>query len=415
MVSLVVSKWCVMNPPVLLSLDADRATRLQQISAYFPHASGNDLDTAWQGGRSTALQRLRDVNAEDYARSRNHLAGAVTGLSPYLRHGCLSLPETVADVQARFGKRAHKLTAELSYRDYFRQVWYRFGDAIMQPMEQTKVALGQKPMPAFITQGFTGLVCMDEIVRQLQRDGYLHNHARMWFAAYVVHWLKSDWRQAADWFEAQLLDGDTASNHLSWQWIASSFSSKPYVFNKENLLKFGGESWCQQCRVACPFEASYEQLHQQLFTDAVVTEKTVTHRLKPPEPSPKGVATLVWVHDEMLSSAHAMHSFNLPAVFVFDPALYQHWPLKRLQFMADCLAEMPGVEIWAGETKQVLAQRAQGRILTQNTPQQALKQAANTLNIEWRAEPGLTDAAFSDHQLMRFSRYWKVVEPALVR
>ncbi|WP_232410973.1 FAD-binding domain-containing protein [Methylophilus sp. 5] len=415
MVSLVVSEWCVMNPPALLSLDADRPTRLQQISAYFPHASGNDLDAAWQGGRISALQRLRDVNAEDYARSRNHLAGAVTRLSPYLRHGCLSLPETVAHVQARFGKRAHKLTAELSYRDYFRQVWYRFGDAIMQQMEQPKVALGQKPIPAFITQSFTGLVCMDEIVQQLQRHGYLHNHARMWFAAYVVHWLKGDWRQAADWFEAQLLDGDIASNHLSWQWIASSFSNKPYVFNKENLLKFGGESWCQQCRVACPFEASYEQLHQQLFTDAVVTEKAVTHRLKPPEPSPKGVATLVWVHDEMLSSTHAMHSFNLPAVFVFDPTLYQHWPLKRLQFMADCLVEMPGVEVWAGETRQVLAQRAQGRILTQNTPQQVLKQAASTLNIEWRAEPSLTDAALSDHQLMRFSRYWKVVEPTLAR
>ena len=176
----------------------------------------------------------------------------------------------MADVQARFGKHAHKLAAELSYRDYFRQVWYRFGEAIMQPMESPKVGLGDKPMPDFIAQGFTGLVCMDEIVRQLQQHGYVHNHARMWFAAYVVHWLKVDWRQAADWFETQLLDGDTASNHLSWQWIASSFSNKPYLFNKENLIKFGGESWCQQCRVACPFEGSYEQLHQQLFTEAVV-------------------------------------------------------------------------------------------------------------------------------------------------
>jgi len=403
------------QPPTRITLASDRYERLAQIRDCFPQASGPDLSLAWQGGRTAALQKLSAVDAESYARSRNQLTGAVTGLSPYLRHGCLSLPETVADIQARFGKRAHKLTAELSYRDYFRQVWYRFGEAIMQPMEQPKVALGEKPMPDFIAQGFTGLVCMDEIVRQLQQHGYVHNHARMWFAAYVIHWLKIDWRQAADWFETQLLDGDTASNHLSWQWIASSFSSKPYLFNKENLIKFGGESWCQQCRVACPFEGSYEQLHQQLFTDTVAANKPVTHHLSPPAPEPKGVASLVWIHDEMLSPSHALHAFNLPAVFVFDPVLYQHWPLKRLQFMADCLAEMPGAEVWLGETEQVLAQRAQGRILTQNTPQQVLKQAVKTLNMEWRDPPQLTDAALSDHQLMRFSRYWKAVEPTLVR
>jgi deoxyribodipyrimidine photo-lyase len=403
------------QPPTRITLAPDRYERLAQIRDCFPQATGPDLSQAWQGGRAAALQKLSAVDAEGYARSRNQLTGAVTGLSPYLRHGCLSLPETMADVQARFGKHAHKLAAELSYRDYFRQVWYRFGEAIMQPMESPKVGLGDKPMPDFIAQGFTGLVCMDEIVRQLQQHGYVHNHARMWFAAYVVHWLKIDWRQAADWFETQLLDGDTASNHLSWQWIASSFSNKPYLFNKENLIKFGGESWCQQCRVTCPFEGSYEQLHQQLFTDAVVADKPATHHLNPPEPTPKGVASLVWIHDEMLSPTHALCAFNLPVVFIFDPTLYQHWPLKRLQFMADCLAEMPGVDIWLGETHQVLAQLAQGRIITQNTPQQALKHAAAGLEIEWRTEPVLTEAPLSDHQLMRFSRYWKAVEPALTR
>jgi len=400
--------------PTRITLAADRSERLAQIRDCFPQASGPDLSPAWQGGRTSALARLSAVDAENYARSRNQLTGAVTGLSPYLRHGCLSLPETMADVQARFGKHAHKLAAELSYRDYFRQVWYRFGEAIMQPMESPKVGLGDKPMPDFIAQGFTGLVCMDEIVRQLQQHGYVHNHARMWFAAYVVHWLKVDWRQAADWFETQLLDGDTASNHLSWQWISSSFSSKPYIFNKENLTKFGGESWCQQCRVSCPFEGSYEQLYQQLFTEAVVAPPPA-HHIKPPPPTPKGVASLVWIHDEMLSPTHALCAFNLPAVFIFDPALYQHWPLKRLQFMADCLAEMPGVDIWLGQTNQVLARLAQGRIITQNTPQQALKQAAAGLNIEWRTEPVLTETPLSDHQLMRFSRYWKAVEPSLTR
>ena len=35
-----------------------------------------------------------------------------------------------------------------------------------------------------------------------------------------------------------LLDGDAASNHLSWQWVAGTFSAKPYLFNAENVAKF---------------------------------------------------------------------------------------------------------------------------------------------------------------------------------
>ena len=66
-----------------------------------------------------------------------------------------------------------------------------------------------------------------------------------------------------------------------------------------------------------------------------------------------------------------------------------------------------------GQTNQVLARLAQGRIITQNTPQRALKQAVAGLDIEWRTEPILTETSLSDHQLMRFSRYWKAVEPSL--
>ena len=93
---------------------------------------------------------------------------------------------------------------------------------------------------------------MDGFIRDLMLEGYVHNHARMWFAAYVVHWLKVDWREAADWFENYLLDGDKASNHLSWQWVASINSSKPYYFNKENLARYTGEKYCANCKNQLP-------------------------------------------------------------------------------------------------------------------------------------------------------------------
>ncbi|BEV09386.1 FAD-binding domain-containing protein [Methylophilus sp. DW102] len=408
------------QPPVRLTLATDRRERLAQIRTCFPQANGPDLDDRWQGGRVAALQRLSAIDAEAYGHSRNHLQGAVTRLSPYLRHGCLSLQEAVTVVRQSVGNRGIKLIAELSYRDYFRQVWYRFGEAIKQPMEAPKVALGDHPLPAFIEQGFTGLVCMDEIVRSLRQEGYLHNHARMWFAAYVLHWLKVDWRQAADWFEQQLLDGDWASNHLSWQWIGASFSHKPYFFNKENIVKFGGDPWCQQCHVRCPFDASYETLQQQLFSalppqtadqasvasNAHMPLEITAQRLPSHDDS-----ALIWLHDEMLSPEHALLKSKATRVFAFDPALYGQWPLKRLQFMADCLSEIPEADIWIGSTAQVLASYSQRHIISQNTPNAQLKAAADDARLTWLNEPSLYDTCFSDHELMRFSRYWKKVEP----
>jgi deoxyribodipyrimidine photo-lyase len=409
------------QPPVRLTLATDRYERLAQIRDCFPLAAGPDLGEMWQGGRSVALQRLSAIDAVAYSRSRNHLDGTVTRLSPYLRHGCLSLQEAVDAIRKDFGPRGLKLIAEFSYRDYFRQVWGRFGDGIKQAMEPPKVVLGQNSLPDFIGQGFTGLVCMDEIVRGLQHEGYVHNHARMWFAAYVVHWLTVDWRQAADWFEQHLLDGDQASNHLSWQWIASSFSHKPYYFNKENIIKFGGDRWCQQCRVRCPFDASYEALEQRLFTieptpKAKTSTTTAAQRPAPQAehlPSAADTDTLVWLHDEMLSPSHPLLIRNAPVVFVFDPALYGQWPLKRLQFMADCLSEIPQAEVWAGSTSEVLASFSQGQVISQDTPNTALKTVANDTRLTWIKEPSLYDIPFSDHELMRFSRYWKKVEPLL--
>ena len=77
----------------------------------------------------------------------------------------------------------------------------------------------------------------DAWVAELKHTGYLHNHARMWLASYVVHLRKVHWRAGADWLYAHLLDGDLASNHLSWQWVAGTGSHKPYLFNAENVAR----------------------------------------------------------------------------------------------------------------------------------------------------------------------------------
>ncbi len=250
--------------PEQLYLPADRASRLASIRAAFPGLEGPDCPTP--GGRAAGLLRLQRVDPVAYDRSRNFLDGAVTGLSPYVRHGCITLGEARAhSLRVVPAQRAWKFIFELAWRDFWRRVWKSLGPAVRKDVERPKVALGQAPLPDDVRKGRTGLPCMDATVRQLVDEGYVHNHARMWFASYCVHFRKLSWRSCADWFMGHLIDGDLASNHLSWQWVASTFGAKPYIFNKENVVKYSGNRWCAGCTARCPFDDSYPALSRRLF------------------------------------------------------------------------------------------------------------------------------------------------------
>lgn len=381
----------------------------------FPQSVGPDLTGEWAGGRSAALRRLNAIDAITYEKNRNFLNGAVTKISPYLRHGCITLPEAVEHVKNQFGDKAEKLIFELAWRDYWRQVWYYKGDQILSDLESPKVAVGRRPLPDDIREGNTGLPCMDGFIKDLLAEGYVHNHARMWFAAYVLHWRKVGWREAADWHEQHLLDGDKASNHLSWQWVASLFSSKPYYFNKENLARYTGEKYCATCKVKCPFDDSYDNLFNELFSDTVTVQPV---KYPPPRPvipvDPNLTAFGLLVHDEMLSSAHPLLRQPFTKIFVFDDTLHGHWALHRLQFMADCLNEMTGVEVWVGDTHEVLIQRSVARVESQNTPNMELKNMLIPFSPRWHPEPKLINIEINPKRLKRFSRYWEKVGPMLV-
>jgi deoxyribodipyrimidine photo-lyase len=196
--------------------------------------------------RAAALAAVARVRPALYARTRNHLEGAVTGLSPWLTHGVLTLPEALAQVLARGALPVqHKLVFEFGWREYFRHVWSHLGDGILRSLHE-----GPQPesaytdtLPADIREARTGVPVIDQAVRTLYMTGTLHNHARMWLASYVVHLRHVHWRAGADWMVAHLLDGDLASNHLSWQWVAGTGSHKPYLFNAENVARYAPATW----------------------------------------------------------------------------------------------------------------------------------------------------------------------------
>ncbi len=210
--------------------------------------------------RSAAMSRIARIRPAEYASTRNDIDGSVTGLSPYLTHGLITLREILVELLSREPLAVnHKLVYEFGWREFFRHVWSQVGNDIFASLHPGPLSdeSYSSVLPADIRQACTGVPVIDEAVRVLYSTGTLHNHARMWLASYVVHIRQVHWRTGADWFVAHLLDGDLASNHLSWQWVAGTGSHKPYLFNADNVARFAPVHWHSHGSV---IDRSYEEL-----------------------------------------------------------------------------------------------------------------------------------------------------------
>ncbi|HYN53897.1 MAG TPA: DNA photolyase, partial [Methylotenera sp.] len=169
------------------------------------------------------------------------------------------------------------------------------------------------------------------------------------------------------------------------------------------------------CTAKCPFDASYEVLNERLFNQTLVPvakQYTLTPLTKN---TASGFPTkAVFVHDEMLSAAHALLKQPFPKFFVFDPKVHGDWSLNRLQFVADCLNEMEEVQVWVGDTYEVLMSKGVGQVLTQDTPNLKLKELLAPFLPRWEPVAKFVDIEISEKRLKRFSRYWDKVGPIVM-
>ena len=61
----------------------------------------------------------------------------------------------------------------------------------------------------------------------------------MWFASIWIFTLRLPWTLGADFFLRHLLDGDPASNTLSWRWVAGLHTKgRAYVARAENIRRY---------------------------------------------------------------------------------------------------------------------------------------------------------------------------------
>ena len=226
--------------------------RLHRLEPLAPAIVPKFMD--WIPTRSAGLERLAEFlprAGQAYANSRNHDEGTarqnVSQLSPWLHAGLLKETEVVEAVLERHSpSAAEKFIAEVFWRVYFKgyleqrpTIWQSYCESRDAAFTALDANAGLRTAYQEATEGRTGIAAFDHWAHELVETGYLHNHARMWFASIWIFTLKLDWELGADFFLRHLMDADAASNTLSWRWVGGLHTKgKTYLARKDNIARY---------------------------------------------------------------------------------------------------------------------------------------------------------------------------------
>jgi len=206
-----------------MTFNPTRAAGLARLADFVPRA-----------GRAYAAERNLDRGPDDRSN--------VSSLSPWVRHRLVTERDVVEAVLQRHSlDAASKFVQEVYWRTYWKgwlelrpSVWARYAAAVEPALAGLSTA-ERTSYDAAVT-GSVGIDGFDDWARELVETGYLHNHARMWFASIWIFTLRLPWQLGADFFMRHLLDGDPASNTLSWRWVGGLQTvGKTYLATTQNI------------------------------------------------------------------------------------------------------------------------------------------------------------------------------------
>lgn len=300
--------------------------------------------------RSEALARLHEFlpNIPRYAGSRNHVwppeHPGVSRLSPAIRHRLVTEMEVASLAIENFPpQRCEKFVQEVLWRVYWKG-WLERHPSAWTTAKVDPACFSEEILTHAdaISAGRSGCAVMDAFARELIETGYLHNHARMWFASFWIHVRGLPWELGAAFFYRHLLDGDPASNTLSWRWVAGlQTPGKTYLVRRSNLERYLPPAWLDL------HSAGLSELDDGKIT--AITPETRLHAAQPfPEPPPPLANPLPegtgwWIHEEDLHPETLLRDANAPAAAIVsgNPQAWAEWgfPPTKTAFLHRALSD----------------------------------------------------------------------------
>ncbi len=301
------------------------------------------------------LKQIDAIDPIEYGKTRNHISGAVTRLSPYISRGVIST-KYIAETVLSKGYKPYAIDSflkELAWRDYFQQVWIALGDDINNDIKQPQPNVSNTFIPKSIVDATTSIEAIDNGISELYATGYMHNHLRMYVASITCNIAKSHWKIPAQWMYYHLLDADWASNACSWQWVAGSFSSKKYYANQDNINKY-----CNTNQQHTFLDIAYESFETLAIPEQLQhttsLELTTTLPLKQEIKVDKAIPTFIYNFYNLDCLWHNSEVGN--RILLLEPSHFKQYPVspKTIDFMMALANNINNIQVYIGEFNELV-------------------------------------------------------------
>ena len=317
------------------------------------------------------------MNPIKYGATRNFKDGAVTRLSPYISRGVIStkqLYEHIRSLNIEWRK-AEKLVQELAWRDYWQQIWIEKKDLIFSDLKKIQEPISNHMIPKAIVEAKTGIEAVDQSIQQLYETGYMHNHMRMYVASICCNIAQCHWAEPSKWLYAHLLDGDLASNNLSWQWVAGSNSNKKYYANQDNINKY---FYTQQQKTF--LDVSYAQFETltipKELSDLTSIDLTTTFPPADSQTLHDNKKTLIYNYYNL--DPNWYKDQDVQRILLLEPSVFKQNVVsaKCIDFAIKLSQNIEGIQLFVGEFEE----------LTKVISQEYIKYKEHPLNKHYKGE-----------------------------
>ena len=319
---------------VPINLNKDLLTIIEQdFNGLF---SGEIGVSSISGGQTAANLALANLDITGYANNRSQVLPknrrGATALSPYIRHNILTLGQVYRAVKTAPFKDREKFRDELFWQEYARHLYARVGTRLFENLRFE--VNSNVPGDGWNRE----MLCIDEVVTELETDGWVVNQTRMWLAS---HWtVRNDkgWLAGQERMHQNLIDGSRAANLLGWQWTVGAGTGKPYGFAKWQVDK-RASGLCNKCSLKseCPIQEFPAEISpHELDRDAILdSDPDVGATTGPTSMVVNREASHVLLTIDSLgdNDPALVANSHLPAVFVFNQQA-----LKKLQLSSRRIA-----------------------------------------------------------------------------
>ena len=327
----------------ILSLDAPI---LEIVEENFAGLYSGELGlSSIKGGQTAADQALATLDITGYAAKRSEVLPrsrrGASVLSPYIRHNLLTLPQVHRAVKTAPYKDREKFQDELYWQEYARHLYARIGTRHFENLrfETNATTVGD---------GWNReMSCVDEVVSELETDGWLVNQTRMWLASHWTVRNNISWQLGQERMYRELIDGSRAANLLGWQWTVGAGTGKPYGFARWQVEK-RAPGLCKGCALvnSCPIQDFPEEVDlNRIDVDSILEfdpdpENTAGPNTVVKFGNPEHVLLTI---DSLGDNDPALRAHpELPAVFVFNTGALHKLQLssRRIGFYLETLQDL---------------------------------------------------------------------------